>query len=83
MSTVTLRERRQITLPADVVAAVGIQVNDELDIRVVNGVIQMAPRVGASPQRPAMSRFLGATAGLYGHSAEEADAYVREQRDSW
>ena len=83
ISTVTLRERRQITLPAEVVAAVGIQVNDELDIRVVNGVIQMAPRVGAALPRPAMSRFLGATTGLYGHSAEEADAYVRQQRDSW
>ncbi|MDZ7592794.1 MAG: AbrB/MazE/SpoVT family DNA-binding domain-containing protein [Rubrivivax sp.] len=83
MTTVTLRERRQITLPAEVVTAAGIQVNDELDVRVVCGVIQMVPRVGASPQRPKMSRFLGAATGVYGGSAEESDAYVRQQRDSW
>lgn len=83
MSTITLRERRQITLPAEVVAAVGLRINDELDVRVVDGVIQMSPRAGASPRRPAMSRFLGATAGLYGQDADEADACVRQQRDSW
>jgi hypothetical protein len=30
-----------------------------------------------------MSRFLGSAAGMYGQSAAEVDAYVREQRESW
>ena len=83
MSTINLRERRQITLPAEIVAAVGLQTNDALDISVVNGVIQLVPLTGVHKERPAMNRFLGATPGLYGQSAEEADAYVRQQRDSW
>ena len=83
MSTINLRERRQITLPAEIVAAVGLQTNDALDISVVNGVIQLVPVAGAKKSPPAMRRFLGAAAGLYGRSAEQADAYVQQQRDSW
>jgi bifunctional DNA-binding transcriptional regulator/antitoxin component of YhaV-PrlF toxin-antitoxin module len=83
MSTISLRDRRQITLPAEVVSAAGLQTNDTLEVSVVNGVIQLVPVAGAKKSPPAMRRFLGAAAGLYGRSAEEADAYVQQQRDSW
>ena len=83
MSTISLRERRQIPLPAEIVAAVGLQTNDTLDISVVNGVIQLVPVAMASRKRPGMSRFLGVAAGVYGQDAAEADTYVRQQRDSW
>lgn len=83
MSTIILRERRQITLPAEVVSAAGLHTNDTLEVSVVNGVIQLVPAARANETVPAMRRFLGATAGLYGQSAEDADAYVRQQRESW
>lgn len=83
MSTISLRDRRQVTLPADVVAAVGLQTHDSLDVSVVNGVIHLVPLAAAARHTPSLRRFLGATAGLYGQSAEQADDYVRQQRDSW
>lgn len=83
MSTISLRERRQITLPAEVVAAVGLQTNDALEVSVVDGVIHLAPVAATTAQSPDLRRFLGATAGLYGSDAKQADDYVRQQRDSW
>lgn len=83
MSTVSLRDRRQVTLPAEVVEAVGLQTNDALEVSVVNGVIHLVPVAAAARRAPSLRRFLGATAGLYGQSAEQADDYVRHQRDTW
>lgn len=85
MFLISLRDRRQVTLPAEVVAAAGLQTSDELEVSVVNGVIHLVPAAAAASTRrqPGMRRFLGATAGLYGHTAEQADDYVRQQRDSW
>lgn len=83
MSTISMRDRRQITLPADVVSAVGLKTNDPLEVIVVNGVIQLVPLAAAAGRRPGMHRFLGATAGLYGDSVEQADDYLRQQRDGW
>ena len=83
MSIINLRDRRQITLPADVVEAVGLQTNDTLEVSAVNGVIHLVPVSAVARRPPSMRNFLGATAGLYGQSAEQADEYVRQQRDSW
>lgn len=82
-TTISLRDRRQITLPADIVAAAGLHTHDTLEVRVVNGVIQLIP--SAAPPRPSRSlgRFLGAANGVYGSTAEEADASLRAQRESW
>ncbi len=83
MAIINLRDRRQITLPPEIVSAAGLQVNDELEVSLINGVIQLVPAgKGRAPQR-SMSRFLGSAAGMYGQSAAEVDAYVREQRESW
>ena len=83
MSIINLRDRRQITLPADVVEAVGLQTNDTLEVSALNGVIHLVPVAAVARRSPSMRHFLGATAGLYGQSAEQADEYVRQQRDSW
>ena len=50
MSAVHLRERRQVTLPSDVVSAAGLETNDSLDVSYVNGVIYLVP-VKGRPQR--------------------------------
>ena len=87
MFVISLRDRRQVTLPAEVVAAAGLQTSDELEVSVVNGVIHLVPAAAAASasarRQPGMRRFLGATAGLYGHTAEQADDYVQQQRDGW
>jgi antitoxin component of MazEF toxin-antitoxin module len=82
MSAVHLRDRRQITLPPDVVAAADLQVNDALEVSYVNGVIQLVPQ--KARKKPAdLSRYLGALRHVYGSSTEEIDASIRAERDSW
>jgi len=85
MFLISLRDRRQVTLPAEVVAVAGLQTSDVLEVSVVNGVIHLVPAAAAAAARrqPGMRRFLGVTAGLYGHTAEQADDYVQQQRDGW
>mgnify|MGYP001211653638 CR=1 FL=1 len=82
-TTISLRDRRQITLPADIVAAAGLQTHDTLEVRVVNGVIQLTPSAAMQAPARSMSRFLGAAHGVYGSTVEDVDAGVRELRDSW
>ena len=82
-ATVSLREHGQITLPAEIVSATGLNTNDTLEVSLVNGNIVLAPTHAARPAPRSMSRFLGAAQGLYGARAEEADAQLRAQRDEW
>ena len=80
---VFLRDRRQITLPAEAVSAVGLAVDDVLEVRVVEGGILLVPqRAGQQPAR-SMSRFAGLGRGVFGDTAEQADALVRDLRDDW
>lgn len=82
-SIVCLRDRRQITLPADVVAAVGLALNDTLQVSVSRGAIVLTP-TRATPNPPAsMARFLGAAQAVFGTTAEQGDAIVRDARDAW
>ncbi len=83
MHTVSLRDRRQITLPQEIVTAAGLETNDTLAISVVNGVIQLVPVNKARANGKTMARFLGAAGALYGSTATEVDTYVREQRNNW
>ena len=83
MSTVSLRDRRQVTLPQEIVTAAGLETNDTLEISVVNGVIQLVPVNKARTNGKTMARFLGAAGSLYGSTATEVDTCVREQRNSW
>jgi bifunctional DNA-binding transcriptional regulator/antitoxin component of YhaV-PrlF toxin-antitoxin module len=82
-SNVNLRDRRQITLPAEIVAAAGLKTDDQLEVRWQNGAIVMVPTQAAKAPPRSMARFQGATKGLYGATEEEANAYVRDQRDTW
>lgn len=82
MSAVHLRERRQITLPSDVVLAAGLATDDSLEVSYVNGIIQLVP-LKNNPRRADMRRFVGAAGASYGTDTEAMNQYVREQRDSW
>ncbi len=82
MQTVQLRDRRQITLPPKIVAECNLQVDDELSIRVRDGVIELTP-IARKLQAPVdVSQYLGAVK-CYGSTPEEMDAYIRAERDSW
>ena len=82
MQSIRMRARRQLTLPSEVVAAAGLQIDDDLDVSYVNGIIQLTPaksrRGGAG-----MSRFLGAAGASYGADTEAMNEYLRQQRESW
>jgi AbrB family looped-hinge helix DNA binding protein len=82
-TTVTLRSRRRITLPAPIAAAAGLRPGDALNVEWAGGRIVLTPIPAASQTRQPMSRFLGAARGVYGDSAEEADNELRCQRASW
>lgn len=84
-TTVSLRDRRQITLPAEVVAAVGLETNGSLEVRVVAGSILLTPTRAAAAAAPprSMARFLGAARAAYGATVDEADEIVRRERESW
>ncbi len=82
-TTVSLRDRRQITLPAEVVAAVGLETNGSLEVRVVAGSIVLTPTGTAAAPPRSMARFLGAARAAYGGTADEADEIVRRERESW
>ena len=83
MTTIQLRDRRQLTLPSEITQAAGLQVNDVLTVSLVSGVIQLTPASAKANKPSSMVRFLGAAQGLYGRTAKEADSYVRQQRESW
>lgn len=82
MAAVQLRDRRQITLPSEVVAAAALQVNDALEVSYVNGVIQLVP-LKAKKKPVDMRKYIGLLKGMYGNTTEEMNAYVRNERDSW
>ena len=82
MASVHLRERRQITLPIDVVSAAGLTTNDSLEVSYVNGIIQLVPHK-SQHRRADMSRFLGAAGASFGADTEAMNQVVRDLRESW
>jgi bifunctional DNA-binding transcriptional regulator/antitoxin component of YhaV-PrlF toxin-antitoxin module len=84
METVRMRERRQLTLPADVVDLVQIKTNDELQVAVVNGVIQLTPLHIASNIKISMRSFLGLAKGVYASGDQNSlSQYVEDLRNEW
>ena len=72
-----LREKNQLTLPEEIASAMHAQPGETFTI-----VVDPADPDGALIRRVRAS-YHGALEGVYGSSAEEADAYVRRERDSW
>lgn len=74
----TVRLKNQITLPAEVVARLGIEPGDHLLFSLLEG--EALPYV---EMRPLRRSYAGIAKGLYGKSDEDVDRYVREERESW
>lgn len=79
-STVYLRDRRKLTLPAKVVAAIGLAIGDAIEVHVVEGGILLMPKPSTPNSGVSMSRFAGVGRGVFGHTAAEADNLVRDLR---
>jgi hypothetical protein len=82
MAQIRLRDRNQLTLPAAIAAAAKLRPDDSLDVSFVNGVITLIP-VQRAANRSSIIDFVGSGKGIWGNSAQEIDAYVRQERDSW
>lgn len=84
METVRMRERRQLTLPAEVVEQVHIKTNDALQVSVVNGVIQLTPINSAMVRKVSLRPLLGVAKGVY-QTGEQAKLgqYIEHLRNEW
>jgi bifunctional DNA-binding transcriptional regulator/antitoxin component of YhaV-PrlF toxin-antitoxin module len=84
METVRMRERRQLTLPADVVDLVQIKTNDALQVAVVNGVIQLTPINMPTNKKISMRSFLGLAKGVYASGDQNSPSqYLEDLRNEW
>ena len=82
MTQVRVRDKHQVTLPMAVARSAGIRENDMLEVGFKNGVITLATKKAAAPQRSLMD-FVGITQGLYGKDARQVAQYLDAERDSW
>ena len=96
MAVSTLKEKGQITLPAEIRKRLAAKTGDLFDVRIEDGKIVMIPqklvpvttrgkagakKSGKTSKRD-LSRWIAAAPGVYS-TMEETDAAIRERRDAW
>ena len=76
---VTLRPKRQITLPAEICEALGLQVGDRLELSVSNNALVVKPKKALALEalREIQSAF--AASGLSEQELQDEGRRVREQ----
>lgn len=79
---IRVRAKSQITIPTAVVKEAGIREGDMLAFTFRGGVLSLDLRKN-KPAKPSIMKYLGIGKGTYGKTAEEVDAYIRQERDSW
>jgi bifunctional DNA-binding transcriptional regulator/antitoxin component of YhaV-PrlF toxin-antitoxin module len=72
-----LRGRNQLTLPKEIADATGLREGQRLIFAVDS------ERPGEIVLRPLRDSYAGLLTGVYGATAEEREAYLRGERDSW
>ena len=83
MSVIRMRSKNQFTLPASLVRASGIQIDDKLSVSLVNGSIVITP---ISPKHQGLSdvmAFAGIAQGVWGDSPEEVEHNLQRDRATW
>jgi len=75
---VRVSSKRQITLPAAVYKKLGIQPGQKLLLEVQGDKIILSPKITSYTELLA-----GSLKDVYGRTAEEVDAYVRKERETW
>lgn len=86
MPQVKLREKGQVTIPAELLQEwnrkYNVAANDSVEVSLSNGVLMMIPSTRQATKRDVMS-FAGIGKGLWGDSAQDIDANIQKLRDSW
>lgn len=86
MPQVKLREKGQVTIPADLLQEWSrknhVSTNDSIEVSLANGVLMLVPSKRHTAKRDIMS-FAGSGKGLWGNTAQEIDATMAELRNSW
>ena len=78
MPTITLSSKNQITLPVEMVRALGLKAGEKLDIELISDRLVIWPK-----PRSYAEYFAGRLKGVWGSTVEEVDRYVAEERASW
>lgn len=82
MPQVRVSDKYQITLPSSIVRAAHLQPGDVLDVNYRNGLITFTVK-STSKKRRSIMDYIGITNGVYGTTANEVDAYISSERESW
>ena len=82
MTQIRIRERNQITLPANIAVAASLSPNDTLEVSFANGIITLIP-VHPHNKRRSITDYVGSAKGVWGTTGAEIDAQLRGERDSW
>jgi AbrB family looped-hinge helix DNA binding protein len=85
MTTVRVREKRQITIPSDIGKLAGIEPNDLLEIEITSqGVLLRPVRTGMQDRVSKLMRFAGSGLSLVNPAdPDETVRQLRDDRDAW
>lgn len=83
MPQVRVRDKHQITLPAQIARAANIEMDDILDISYKDGVITLATQQSMDAKKPSLMALSGSAKGLYGATTEELEQYALTERNAW
>ena len=79
----TLKEKGQITLPADIRKEIDANKGDIFNIEVIDGnVVMTLQKIIPARKKRDLSKYIGIAKGSFG-STEEIDAHIRNDRDAW
>jgi bifunctional DNA-binding transcriptional regulator/antitoxin component of YhaV-PrlF toxin-antitoxin module len=86
MPQVKLREKGQITIPAELLQEWSrinhVATNDTIEVNLSNGVLMLIPSKRHTAKRDIMS-FAGVGKGLWGNTQEEIETTIQDLRSSW
>lgn len=75
---VRVSSKRQITIPAHIFRALGLKPGARLAVKVEDGKMIISDSAGSYTELLA-----GSLRNVYGRTKEEADEYLRGERESW
>lgn len=73
---VQLRDRNQLTMPAEAVEALDVRPGAKLLIRI-------DPVRHTATVRPVLDSYAGVAGTVYGRDQRETDAYIKREREAW